>query len=135
VHLRRVVLLFAVILGVMAIVTATAPDESDDGPPAPAAPPPEPGSRGAPERVTFHVGARGPLPEARVPRGRQAIVEVRVREPGQVALEGFGLLEPAEPGTPAVFDVFTRRPGRYEAVFTPVRGGQPARVGTLVVAG
>jgi hypothetical protein len=133
VHFRRVVLLVAIVLGVSAIVASVAPEPRKSGDdaasPAPSPPRDEPGR---PKRVTFRAGAKRP-PAVRARLGQQVVLEVRVPRPGQVGIEGLGLLQQAEPRTPAVFDVLASRPGRFDAVFAPVEDGEPARVGTLVV--
>ena len=35
----------------------------------------------------------------------------------------MGLTDPAEPGTPATFDVLAGAPARYPVTFTPTLGG------------
>jgi hypothetical protein len=61
------------------------------------------------------------------------VVAVEVDRPGLVELEGLGLSAPAEPLTPARFDVLVARPGSFPVTFVPAGRGDPARVGTLVV--
>ena len=63
------------------------------------------------------------------------IVTVTSRDPGQVSLDGLGLIEPVGPRTPAVFDLFTDSTGDFDVLYTPVEGSE-RRIGTLaVVAG
>jgi hypothetical protein len=139
VHLRRALLLFAIVLGFAAIAASLAPpptDEDADEPSTSVEPPrPEPADRspvaGAPEELRFVTGEE--RPERRtVEAGRRAVVTVAVQASGQVAIEGLGLLQAAEPGTPARFDVLLSRAGRYEITFQPVEG-QPERIGIIEV--
>ena len=65
--------------------------------------------------------------------GQAAVVTVLAREPGLVELDGLGLSDTAEPGTPARFDVLSTRPGRFAVLFTPAGEPERERVGTLVV--
>ena len=132
-ELRRALLLFAIVLGVAAIVTlVSAPERAqrDDGSGLPDADPP-----GGPEPLP---GPAAPISfsaaEPKVRRleaGRPATVAVKVPAPGQVELQGLGLSAPAEPLTPARFEVLERRPGSYDVRFTPAEGGEPRGAGTL----
>ncbi len=62
----------------------------------------------------------------------RVVVTVAVPKPGRVELEGLGLLQTTTPGTPALFDVFTDRAGRFAVLYTPAEGDDRV-VGTLVV--
>ena len=139
-ELRRALLLFAIVLGVAAIVTSVSrperaqrdatsglPDAAD--PPAATGPL---GDRPAPISITF--SATEPTGR-RLRAGRPAAVTVKVPAPGQVELEGLGLSAPAEPVTPARFEVLERRPGRHDVRFTPAEGGEARSAGTLVIVG
>jgi hypothetical protein len=135
VHLRRALLLFAVVLGTSALVFSIAPAPREKGADEAPEPVPSPGERerALPRRVSFADGASRRRPETRVRRGEHVVVEVRAGRPGEAALEGLGLLQPVGPRTPALFDLLASRPGRYAVTFTPV-AGRPAPLGTLVVA-
>lgn len=71
-------------------------------------------------------------PTETVPSGERVIVRVSAREPGQASIEGLGLIEAVGPRTPAVFDLFTDRPGEFDVLYTPI-GGQERRLGTLAI--
>jgi len=134
-HLRRALLLFALVLGLAALVAALAPPRPDRRS-TPARPQP-PGQRPKAEPRT-PSGRDVAVEFARGKRGSRAVVVpahvlVTVRAPrvGQVELQGLNEVDTAEPGTPAEFDLFLSRPGRYPVVLTPI--GLPARrLGTLV---
>jgi hypothetical protein len=131
---RRALLAVAAVLGVSALLAALAPSERDGSGGSDEAAPVETGAGeagGGSQALTFDAAR----PRTRtVSAGTRVTLEVRVPDSGQVSLEGFGLNTPAEPGTPAVFDVLTERPGRYELTFTPIAGAaRPA--GTLAVSG
>ena len=133
-ELRRALLLFAIVLGVAAIVAlVSAPERAprDDGSGLPDAEEPSAGPgplRAQAPPISFSAAE----PKVRrLEAGRPATVAVKVPSPGQVELEGLTLIAPADPLTPARFEVLERRPGRYGVRFTPAEGGEARRAGTL----
>jgi hypothetical protein len=132
-HLRRVLLLFAIVLG-LAALAATLSRPHGRAQPAPTEPPsgraPSTATPGEGE-VTFTIGRR--LETRRIPAQRAAQVTVAVEQAGQVDLPGLGLTSPAEHSTPARFEVFAPRAGRYEVRFTPADAVRAQPIGTLVV--
>jgi hypothetical protein len=149
VHLRRALLLFAIVLGMAALAASLSrpvADRADDRaaqPPAeqqrerePARPAPRPPTAAptpssAPRApLTFAAGADE---TRRVRAGEAATLEVAVDEPGSVEIPGLGLTATADPLTVARFEVFPSRPGRYEIVFTPAAGDDATPAGELVV--
>ena len=138
VHLRRALLLFAIVLGMAALVASlsrpieerrdqTTPREPRESGPPEAAPVPAPE---LPPTVRFDAAKDE---SRRVPAGSAATVEVSVDEPGDVAIPDMGLIEPAEPLTPARFDILANSPGRYEVTFMPADGDPTEPAGRLVV--
>jgi hypothetical protein len=144
VHLRRALLLFAIVLGLAAIAASVSrsPDESSESDSQPAV---QSGSENAPEpsvspgNATPTAGVKELVFDAardqtrRVDAGQPATVLVEVDEPGLVEIANLGLIAPAEPLTPARFDVPARNPERLAITFTPVDGDTPNDAGTLVV--
>jgi hypothetical protein len=150
VHLRRALLLFAIVLGMAALVASlsrpiegrhgqsTAPvrptEKAEPGPPTatPAAPAPTSDeASSAPKTVSFVAADRD---SKKLRAGEAATVEVSVTEPGTVDIPDLGLTDPADPFTPARFDILATRPGRYSIVFTRAGGDAHAEpAGTLVV--
>ena len=132
-ELRRALLVFAILLGVAAIVTSLSRPERaqrDDGSAWPDADPSaNPGPLGdRPAPITFSAAE----PKTRLLQaGRPATVTIKVPAPGQVELVGLGLNAAAAPLTPARFEVLERRPGRYGLRFTPAEGGEARNAGTL----
>ena len=141
-HLRRALLLFAIVLGLAAVaasVSRTDRTRPSPSPPAPntttetagprtdTGPAPDPGSR----VLRFDQGGRREVRDLQV--GRAATVVVNVDSAGQAELPGLGDIRPAEPATPASFDVFTNQPGSFPVIFHPAGGGHTERVGTLRV--
>jgi hypothetical protein len=140
VHLRRALLLFAIVLG-LAAVAASVSRPRDTNPPATTTTDPEqtqtversqlqgeaaPGSAD----VTFVVDhARA----HRIAAGQAATVVVEVPEAGQVSIDSLGMTSTAEPTTPASFDVLTSAAGRYPITFTPAGSSESLSAGTLVV--
>jgi hypothetical protein len=138
VHLRRALLLFAIVLGMAALVASlsqppgqrradTTPREPRESGPPVATPGAAPR---LPPTLSFDV-AENESKRLRV--GRAATLEVSVEEPGDVEIPGLGLTDPAEPVTPARFDVLPTRPGRYELIFMPASGAANEPAGSLVV--
>ncbi|MBN1530234.1 MAG: hypothetical protein JW895_14335 [Thermoleophilaceae bacterium] len=129
-HLRRALLLFAVVLG-LAALAAVLSQPSDDAREEPAvSTAAEPAVSGAPAEVRFDVSK----PRKRtVLAGQAAEVYVTVDRPGQAVIPDLGLSANAEPLTPARFDVLVTRPGRYEVRFVPVDETPDVEAGTLVV--
>ena len=130
-HLRRALLLFALVLGLTALATAIAPAPKRDDEPATA----DPGSSAtsAPEAsVTFRapVAKRRP-PTRRVAPGSHLTVVVAARRPGQVEIPRLGLTATATASAPARFDLLAPDAGRSAVVFTPT-AGRRAAVGMLV---
>jgi hypothetical protein len=130
VHLRRALLLFALVLGLTALATAIAPP-----PPAPddnVAPPPPPRRSVAPATtITFPAPAKHrPLRRAIGPDAH-VVVQVDASEGGEATIPKLGRAASVAPGAPAQFDLLGLTQGRYDVLFEPALG-TPARVGTLV---
>jgi hypothetical protein len=142
VELRRALLLFAIVLGLAAIVSSLArPPASEEqadrgGPRSEPAGPTQPtaGSRPATRRTpVIRFGTEGKPKTETLTAGTAATVRVRVQEPGLVNIAGLGLDGQAAPLTPARFDVLSTRPGRYEVRFTAVPDDRSRLVGFLQI--
>ena len=132
VHLRRALILFALVLGLTALAASIAPAPDRERTSA-APPPPTPPATAVEEKpVRFRAPApkRRP-PDRRVPEGVHIVLTVRVSEPGEVTIPRLGRLANAVPGAPARFDLLAPPAGRYDVLFRPTVG-EPSRVGTLV---
>ena len=134
VHLRRALLLFAIVLGTAALVASLSrPVEdrrerersTDPGPPSATA---TPSSR--PEQPVSFEAAKDE--SRRMRAGEAATLEVTVTEPGDVEIPDLGLSAPAAPLTPARFEILPPEPGDYEIVFTAA-GAETEPAGRLVV--
>ena len=146
-HLRRALLLFAIVLGLAAIAASVSRprDESDQADTVRTPPPatdteqtptatPGPGPDGSPPAAQLTFFAVDPTPQ-RVEAGQAATVLVEVEEPGQVEIPELGISAVAEPLTPARFEVLTRATGRYPITFMPATAeDEQVTAGTLVVA-
>jgi hypothetical protein len=138
VHLRRAVLLFAIVLG-LAAVAASVSRPGGDSREQTAVPPPTqgeptiaPGTASGPP-LTLHFNARRKQVR-RLEVGQAATLRVSVDEPGQVEIPLLGLVSAAGPVTPARFDIFASEEGRYPIGFTPASGGESRPAGILEVA-
>jgi hypothetical protein len=134
VHLRRALLLFAIVLGTAALVASLSRpvedrrDRERPGDPGPPTATPTPSSR--PERPVSFDAAKDE--SRRLRAGEAATIEVTVTEPGNVEIPDLGLSAPAAPLTPARFEVLPAAPGDYEIVFTAA-GAETEPAGRLVV--
>jgi hypothetical protein len=138
VHLRRALLLFAIVLGMAALVASlsrpiddrrdetTAREPSEPGP-ATAAPSPAP----LPPSIVRFDAAKDET--ERLEQGTAATLEVSVAEPGNVQIPGLGLSAAATTFTPARFDILATDPGDYELLFAPAGGEATEPAGKLVI--
>lgn len=135
---RRILLFFGIVLLLTAAAASLVPVPEEaqrdrEEPPSTEAarPSPEAGPDGRLAAQVEFEASGAPATE-NVETGERVIVTVEAGEPGEVELQGLGRIQPVEPGTPAVFDLFTDSTGRFEVVYEPVEGPSRA-VGTLVV--
>ena len=144
VHVRRALLLFAIVLGLAAIAASVSrtPEEPGERAEQPA------GAAATDDGTDPSVSPGTAMPVAgavelffdaerdqtrRVDAGQPATVLVEVDEPGLVEVPDLGLSAPAEPLTAARFEVLASDPERLAVVFTPVDGDAARAAGTLVV--
>jgi hypothetical protein len=143
--LRRALLLFAIVLGLAAIassITRPSDDGGDattdgatettgrSGAPAatsvPGTPPVDPAT------IRFSPGAERKAQE--LEQGRPATVVVTVKVPGQVEIPSLGLTQPAEPATPARFDLLVSEAGSHRIVLRPADADSDgSQIGTVKV--
>ena len=136
-HLRRALLLMALVLGVAAVVEALVPvpRQRSAAPPSQPVVTPAPTDTGGTTRtVGFRYPPAAEPPVRRLPVGTHVILVVSSAETGQVSLEGLGQVQAVEPGTPAGFDLLMSGAGRYAVAFQP-EAARAVRLGSLVVSG
>jgi hypothetical protein len=151
-HLRRALLLFAIVLGLAALASSLArtpqrgapgggppgttgdntPETTGDGVPGTTGGHAGGASPSSAKRVVMQVGPRGRIDTRRVFVGVPTTLIVEVRQPGEVRLEKLGLSSAADPLTPARFELLPEEPGRQPVTFDPAGVG-PERSGTLVI--
>jgi hypothetical protein len=138
-HLRRALLLFAIVLGLAALAAAVSRPAEVDDEPTPTAPRAETrttptladGTAGSPPEV---IAFDSDAPRARrLEAGRPATVIVEVETAGMVTIPGLGVSAAAEPDTPARFDLLADQVGRYPIEFEPAVSDESRAAGTLVV--
>ena len=114
--------------------TSARTTETGGAPTAPAVAAPRPG-RAATDLTTIRFSAGGRRELRKLEQGRPATVLVQVDAPGQVEIPSLGLTQPAEPLTPARFDVLVPQPGSHPVLVRPAApsGTREAPVGTLKV--
>jgi hypothetical protein len=125
VQIRRVLLLFALVLGLSALVAALAPppDEEESQPAEPTtveADAPPPFLERALELRVRAADAR--LVTRRVEPGSSFSLTVSVPGPGDVILEGLGLRQTADPLSPAHFELLASPRGNHAVTFVPLDG-------------
>jgi hypothetical protein len=142
VHLRRALLLFAIVLGLAAIAASLsrqqddAPEDSANRVPPAATeqePTVSPGSAEESPQAATVVLRSGSDERVRATTGQPVTLEVTVDEAGLVDIPELGLSSAAEPLTPARFEILVNEPGRYPVTLTPAEGGEEEAAGTLVV--
>ena len=134
-HIRRALLLFAIVLGMAALVASlsrppenrTKTEQSREPGPPEAAPAP---ADNPPRPITLDASSRE---RRRLAQGRAATVEIAVEEPGTIDVPDLGLTANADEHTPARFEVFPTRAGSFAILFRPVDGDESRPAGTLVV--
>ena len=127
-HLRRALLLFALVLGLTALATSIAPTShpADQTPVPPPVGTPVP----APTTVTMHAP---PLALRSYPVARDAhvLLGVIAAKGGQAEIPKLGQTQAVGQGATAQFDLADLAPGRYDVIFVPALEA-PVRIGTLV---
>jgi hypothetical protein len=139
VHLRRALLLFAIVLGLAALATSVSRPSRDDSaerrsePPvtSEASPLTEPPGLAEPAELRLR-GRRGKA-RARLESGQAGTFVVPVQEPGEVEVPDLGLTAAGTPLTPARFELLVDRPGSYLVYFTPAGADEARTLGRLVV--
>lgn len=144
-ELRRAILLFAIVLGLAAIATSLSrPPRTDDdsargggGSDSVPTANPRPGQN-PPARLTapivFREPAIGSEPQTEsVKAGRAATVRIQTSEPGEISVDGLGLLAYADTRAPARLDVLTTVPDRHAVRFDPTTGGAARTIGYLQI--
>ena len=129
-HLRRALLLFALVLGLTALATAIAPTPRSADQPV-VAPPPQGTPAAPPTRIALRVPATKPARSYPVARDARVLVSVVAAEGGQVEIPKLGQTEAVGQGATAQLDLVDLAAGRYDVLFQPALGA-PLRLGTLV---
>jgi hypothetical protein len=142
VHIRRALLLFAIVLGLAAIAASVSrtsdesPERADDAVAPPATdrgqtPTVAPGDATTGVVVLVFDTAREQTRHVEV--GQPATLLMEVDEPAQVEIPDLGLSGVGDPLTPARFEVLANEPGRHQIELTPAASDEPQAGGTLVV--
>ena len=132
-HLRRAILLFALVLGLAALAAAVSPSREESRPSlTPAAP--VPASEAVPRDVRFDASSRGRPRLRRARTGEHVVVSVASGQGGVATIPKLGLTGSAAPDAPARFDLLAPEPGRYDVMVAASGSSEPQRVGTLVTS-
>ena len=138
VHIRRALLLFAIVLGMAALVASLSrpaeerrsqtvtSEQRESGPPTAT-----PGPQAEAQSVVSFDATENQTKKVVV--GSALTLEVSVGEPGQVQIPDLGMSAAAEPLTPARFDILADEPGSHQLLFSPADGATTEAAGKLVV--
>jgi hypothetical protein len=132
VHLRRAILLFALVLGLTALAAAVSPSRHDEeAPVTPAVA--TPARPVAPRKVSFTVHASGVPKDHSARVGEHLLLTVNSPDGGLVTIPRLGRTATVSPAAPAQFDLLAPPAGRYDVLLS-LGGGttEPRRAGTLV---
>jgi hypothetical protein len=131
VHVRRAILLFALVLGLAALAAAVSPTRDDSRrAPVPAAPGPT--SDVVPRNLRFRASGSGPARVRRALPGEHVVVSVASALGGVASIPKLGRTASASPDAPARFDLLAPPAGRYDVMIETSGSSEPQRVGTLV---
>ena len=133
-HMRRALLLFALVLGLTALAASLAPAPPADQSSSPKPPPPSAAQLASeePVQVMFQAGTgEAKPPRRRVDLGTRVIVTVASPAGGEATIPGLGRIDTVTPFAPAHFDLLLSRPGSYDVAFA-APNEPPTVVGTLV---
>jgi hypothetical protein len=136
VHLRRAILLFALVLGLTALAAGVSPSRDAQTTAVPTGPSPAPAGAGArPREVTFDASRAAGRPAVRrASVGDHLLVAVSSREGGLVTIPRLGRTATVTPITPARFDLLAPAAGRYDVLLAASGADEARRVGTLVTS-
>jgi hypothetical protein len=137
VHLRRAILLFALVLGLTALAAAVSPsrdDGNDDGEAVVAPAPSLPGVERLPRQIVLDTRRpRGRSPKLMRARANEhVVVSVLASGGGLATIPDLGRTATVSAAAPARFDLLAPAPGRYDVMFEATGSDEPRRVGTLV---
>jgi hypothetical protein len=131
VHLRRAILLFALVLGLTALAAAVSPSRQK-GRPIDNAPPAVPLAVPVSRTVTLAARPSGRPQARRAHSGEHVVVTVYSPEGGLVTIPRLGRTASVSPAAPARFDLLAPAPGRYDVLFATGGLDEPRRVGSLI---
>lgn len=135
-HVRRALLLFAIVLGLAALATSISQPGRESGREERSEPPTAPSA--APQ-IEPPTGGELALPGPRNRRtvtlrtGDATTLVVTVPEAGQVDLPTLGLTASAEELTPARFELLLQEPATHRVRFQPSESGVSRDYGRVVV--
>jgi hypothetical protein len=133
VHLRRAILLFALVLGLTALAAAVSPSRDDSGGSAAVPAPSVAASEALPRQIvldTRHTRGRARTLHARA--NEHVVVAVLAGGGGLATIPRLGRTATVSAAAPARFDLLAPAPGRYDVLFEAAGSDEPRRVGTLV---
>ncbi len=133
VHLRRAILLFALVLGLTALAAAVSPSREDKSTVVAPAPPVST-AEALPRQVVLDTRRARPLRPLRARVDEHIVVTVLASGGGLATIPRLGRTATVSAAAPARFDLLAPAAGRYDVMLEPSDSNEPRRVGTLVTA-
>jgi hypothetical protein len=131
VHVRRAILLFALVLGLTALAAAVSPSRTTNQTTvSPAAP--LPAGVVVPRTVAFDARTKTARTRRATP-GEHVLISVASSQGGLATIPQLGRTGSVSPDAPAQFDVLAPSSGRYDVMIQVSGSSEPRRVGTLVI--
>ena len=133
-HLRRAILLFALVLGLTALAAAVSPVPHDKSNPSTPGTGAAPAGSVLPRGVAFTSIGVGRPQIRRARPGEHLLVTVASTQGGLVTIPALGRTASVSEAAPARFDLLAPAAGRYDVMLALGGAGEePRRVGTIVI--
>jgi hypothetical protein len=135
VHLRRAILLFALVLGLTALAAAVSPSRQVTGGGGSTIGPaqPMPASEALPRQIVLDTRRARGRPRLLYARPNEhVVVSVLAARGGLATIPRLGRTATVSAAAPARFDLLLPASGRYDVMFEASDSSEPRRVGTLV---
>jgi hypothetical protein len=131
VHLRRAILLFALVLGLTALAAAVSPSRDDSGT-AVAPAPPVSAAQALPRQIVLDTRHSRRVRLLRAHTDEHVVVSVLAPGGALATIPRLGRTASVSASAPARFDLLAPAPGRYDVMLEASDSNEPRRVGTLI---
>lgn len=135
-EMRRALLLFAIVLGVAAVVASLSSSSRDNADSSRLPAPPATAVDRGPSPVsapTVRFDADRAPADRTLRVGRAGTVTVSSEQPGEVRIDSLGLSAAVEPSSPARFDIYETDPGSHRLRLDAAGGVHDRSLGVLTI--